>query len=648
MTTMYRQPGSQAAVRTTASALTAPVRTGAAHRAPTPATISSRCHRGIQPASTTRDDQEGKAMTQRNMLTGAQIVVRCLEHLGVDQVFGLPGGAILPVYDALGASGRIRRLLVRHEQSAGHAAIGYALSSGRPAVCIAGSGPAATNLVTALGDALIDSVPLVAITGQVRSELIGTDAFQETDVVGITMPVTKHSMQVTRAEDIAPALASAWELAANGRPGPVLVDITQDAQEGAAPYAWPGRIEMPGFRPVTKPNAKQVRQAAVSLAASQRPVLYVGGGVVRAGAAEQLAALADLSGAPVVTTMPARGVLPESHPHNLGMPGMYGTVPAVLALQRADLVVALGARFADRVTGRAGTFAPMAKVVHVDIDPAEISKLREADVPIVGDLAEVLAGLVPAYREVSAHGHADLTPWWAYLDGLRTRYPNQAEDATELVSPQRVLQRIGAASGPDAVYATGAGQHQVWAANFLPLDRPRHFLSPCGAGTPGFGLPAAMGAQLAHPGAPVWAIEGDGGFQISSGELAACAAEGLPIKVAIMNNGSLGMVRQWQSLFFDERHVDSDLQPQRQPAAWVPDFSRLAEAYGATGITVDAPDQVDAAIRTALDTDDRPVVLNFLVSPQAMVWPMVPDGVSNDFIQYRQGRAPAFEQEDAA
>lgn len=613
--------------------------------APSPATVHTHTRVCLQPA---RNPEEGEPMTQENMLTGAQIVVRCLEEFGVTDVFGLPGGAILPVYDALGASASISRMVLHQQQSAGHAAMGYALSTGRPGVCVAGSGPAAMGLVSVLQDALVDSVPLVAITGQVRSDLIGTDAFQEADVVGASLPVTKHSLQVTRAEDVAPALASAWELATTGRPGPVLVDITQDAQEGAAAFQWPLRVDLPGFHPVTKPNAKQVRQAAVRLAASQRPVLYVGGGVVRADAAAALRALAETCGAPVVTTMPALGVMPDGHPQYLGMPGMYGTVPAVLALQRADLVVALGARFADRVTGRASTFAPMAKVVHVDIDPAEISKLREADVPIVGDLAEVLDDLLPVYREVSAHGHADLAPWWGYLNGLRSSYPTTEDAPDRLLSPQRVLRRLGELSGPNAYFATGSGLHQVWAANALPLQEPGHFLSPCGAGTAGFGLPAALGAKRAHPEATVWAVEGDNGFQISGSELAVCAAAGLPVKVVVLNNGSLGMARQWQTLFFDGNRVDTDLQSSPSPTEWVPDFAKLAEAYGARGITVSDPSQVDVAVGEALATDDRPVVLNVLVSPDTMVWPMVPDGVSNDFIQYRRGQAPVFDSEAGA
>ncbi|MGM1016061.1 MAG: acetolactate synthase large subunit [Actinomycetota bacterium] len=578
-------------------------------------------------------------------MTGAEAVVRSLELLGVDDVFGLPGGAVLPLYDTLMGDNQLRHILVRHEQGAGHAAEGYASASGRVGVAIATSGPGATNLVTAIADAYMDSVPIVAITGQVFSTLMGTDAFQEADIVGITMPITKHSFLVKDASEIPGAIASAFEIASTGRPGPVVVDITKDAQQDTVPFIWPPKIDLPGYRPVTKAHGKQIQAAAALFAAAKKPVLYVGGGVIRGRASKELVELAESTGAPVVTTLMARGAFPDSHPQHLGMPGMHGTVPAVLALQEADLLISLGARFDDRVTGKAALFAPNAKVVHVDIDPAEISKIRMADVPIVGDVRDVLTDLDTAFRSVTGGVKPDIEEWWSYLDGLRAEFPlGYAPPSDGLLAPQYVIQRIGELTGPEGIYAAGVGQHQMWAAQFIKYERPNAWLNSGGAGTMGYSVPAAMGAKVAEPDRVVWAIDGDGCFQMTNQELATCAINKIPIKVAIINNSSLGMVRQWQTLFYDGRYSNTDLNTGHDTIR-IPDFVKLAEAYGCLAIRVEKAEDVDAAIQTALETNDRPVVIDFVVSADAMVWPMVPQGVSNSYVQYAREHAPSFDQE---
>jgi acetolactate synthase-1/2/3 large subunit len=582
---------------------------------------------------------------QPEILTGSGAILRSLELLGVKDVFGLPGGAIMPFYDELMSSTAIRHILVRHEQGAGHAAEGYASSSGKLGVCIATSGPGATNLVTAIADAYMDSVPLLAITGQVFSTLMGSDAFQEVDIVGITMPITKHSFLVTRPEDVPATIAAAYLIATTGRPGPVLVDVTKDAQQNSAPFIWPPKVDLPGYRPVTKAHGKQIQAAAQMLAEAKRPVFYVGGGVIRAGASKELLELAELVGAPVVTTLMARGAFPDSNKLNLGMPGMHGTVPAVLAIQESDLLISLGARFDDRVTGKPSEFAPDAKVVHVDIDPAEISKIRLADVPIVGDAKDVIADLTLAFREATATQQNDLTEWWVRLNGLREQYPLGYDEPTDgLLSPQYVIERIGAITGPEAVYASGVGQHQMWAAQYIKYERPNSWLNSGGAGTMGYGVPAAMGAKVAEPDRTVWAIDGDGCFQMTNQELATCTINKIPIKVAIINNSSLGMVRQWQTLFYDGRHSFTDLNT-GNGTIMIPDFLKMADAYGALGIRVTRKEDVDAAIKLANETNDRPVVIDFIVSPHAMVWPMVPQGVGNSSVQYAREHAPEWETE---
>ena len=579
------------------------------------------------------------------ILTGSGAILKSLEMLGVKDVFGLPGGAIIPFYDELMSSTAIRHILVRHEQGAGHAAEGYAAASGGVGVAIATSGPGATNLVTAIADAYMDSVPLLAITGQVFSTLMGTDAFQEVDIVGITMPITKHSFLVTRAEDVPATLAAAYHIASTGRPGPVLVDITKDAQQNTAPFIWPPKVDLPGYRPVTKAHGKQIQAAAQLLAEAKRPVFYVGGGVGRAKASAELLELAEKVGAPVVTTLMARGVFPDSNPLNLGMPGMHGTVPAVLSIQESDLLIAIGARFDDRVTGKPSEFAPNAKVVHVDIDPAEISKIRVADVPIVGDAKDVIADLSLAFTEATKGKEYDLSEWWVRLNQLKERFPlgyDEPEDG--LLSPQYVIQRIGEITGPEAVYAAGVGQHQMWAAQFIKYERPNSWLNSGGAGTMGYGVPAAMGAKVAEPDRTVWAIDGDGCFQMTNQELATCTINNIPIKVAIINNSSLGMVRQWQSLFYDGRHSFTDLNT-GHGTAMVPDFVKMADAYGALGIRVTTKEEVDAAIKLANETNDRPVVIDFIVSRDSLVWPMVPQGVGNSNVQYAKDHAPEWEEE---
>jgi acetolactate synthase I/II/III large subunit len=586
-------------------------------------------------------------VTTVEKVTGAQSIVRSLEEVGVEVVFGIPGGAILPTYDPLMDSTRLRHILVRHEQGGGHAATGYAAATGRVGVCMATSGPGATNLVTPIADANMDSVPLVAITGQVSAAMIGTDAFQEADIVGITLPVTKHNFLVTDPDDIPRVIAEAFHIAESGRPGPVLVDIAKSAMQAQTTFTWPQEVALPGYHPVTKPHAKQIREAARLLATARRPVLYVGGGVIRARAARQLRALVDASGAPVVTTLMARGALPDTHPQNLGMPGMHGTVAAVAALQKADLIVALGVRFDDRVTGQLSSFAPGATVVHADIDPAEIGKNKAVDVPIVGDLAEVLTDLLPELeREHGQHGKPDVEAWWRQLDAWRETFPLGYDEPSDgHLAPQYVIQRIGEITGPDATYVAGVGQHQMWAAQFIKYERPNSWLNSGGLGTMGYAVPAAMGAKVGEPDRTVWAIDGDGCFQMTNQELATCAINDIPIKVGVINNSSLGMVRQWQTLFYESRYSNTDLHTGHGTRR-IPDFVKLADAYGCVGLRCETKADVDATIKRANEIDDQPVVVDFTVSRDAMVWPMVAAGVSNDAIQYARGISPAWDRED--
>ena len=590
--------------------------------------------------------QQARARTPVEV-TGAQSLVLSLEAMDVDTVFGIPGGAILPAYDPLLDSVSVRHILVRHEQGAGHAAEGYASATGRVGVCMATSGPGATNLVTPLADAHMDSVPIVAITGQVSSASIGTDAFQEADIRGITMPITKHNYLVTNADDIPRVIAEAFHIAATGRPGPVLVDISKDALQARTHFSWPPRFELPGYRPVARPHAKQIREAARLIAAAERPILYVGGGVIRARASEELRRFVELSRIPVVTTLMARGALPDSHPLHLGMPGMHGSVSAVTGLQKADLIIALGARFDDRVTGQLKTFAPEAKVIHADIDPAEISKNRKAEVPIVGDCKAVLADLLEAVdADIDAGRGGDYTEWRERVAGWKSAFPvGYTEPEESTLAPQYVLERLSEIVGPEAIYVAGVGQHQMWAAQFVQYERPNSWLNSGGLGTMGYAVPAAMGAQVGEPDRTVWAVDGDGCFQMTNQELATCVINNIPIKVAIINNSSLGMVRQWQTLFYNERYSNTDLHT--SVGSRVPDFVKLAEAYGCVGLRCERPEDVDDTIRAAMEVTDRPVVVDFVVHRDAMVWPMVPAGVSNDLIQVARDTAPQWDREES-
>ncbi|CAB4329239.1 unannotated protein [freshwater metagenome] len=574
-------------------------------------------------------------------MNGAQSLVNALEAAGVDVMFGIPGGAILPAYDPIFDS-KIRHILVRHEQGAGHAATGYAQATGRVGVCIATSGPGATNLVTPLADAQMDSVPIVAITGQVPSAAIGTDAFQEADIRGVTMPVTKHNYLITDPADIPRAIAEAFHIASTGRPGAVLVDIAKDALQKETTFNYPKNVSLAGYNPVLEPKQDAINDAAALIAQSKKPVLYVGGGVIKANAAKELLQLAEITGAPVVTTLMARGAFPDSHQQHLGMPGMHGTVAAVTALQKADLLITLGARFDDRVTGKLSTFAPNAKIIHADIDPAEIGKNRHADVALIGDLKNILRALSPATKSALAKSQPDLTPWLTETYGWRSKFPLGYDKPSDgSVSPQYVIERIGKISGPDTIFAAGVGQHQMWASQFIGYEKPRTWLNSGGLGTMGYAVPAAMGAKVGAPDTTVWAIDGDGCFQMTNQELVTCALNNIPIKVAVINNESLGMVRQWQTLFYNQRYSNTDLHSKR-----VPDFKLLAEAMGCVGLRCESPGDVDKTIEAAMAINDRPVVVDFNVHRDAMVWPMVAAGTSNDDITVARSMAPVWDSQE--
>ena len=574
-------------------------------------------------------------------MNGAQSLVNALEAAGVDVMFGIPGGAILPAYDPIFDS-KIRHILVRHEQGAGHAATGYAQVTGRVGVCIATSGPGATNLVTPLADAQMDSVPIVAITGQVPSAAIGTDAFQEADIRGITMPFTKHNYLITDPADIPRAIAEAFYIASTGRPGAVLVDIAKDALQKETTFNYPKNVSLAGYNPVVEPKSEAIRDAAALITQSKKPVLYVGGGVIKANANKELMQLAEITGIPVVTTLMARGAFPDSHKQHLGMPGMHGTVAAVTALQKADLLITLGARFDDRVTGKLSTFAPNAKIIHADIDPAEIGKNRHADVALIGDLKNILIALNPVTKAALAKESQDLTPWLNEVYGWQTKFPLGYDKPSDgSVSPQYVIERIGKISGPDTIFTAGVGQHQMWASQFIGYEKPRTWLNSGGLGTMGYAVPAAMGAKVGAPDTTVWAIDGDGCFQMTNQELVTCALNNIPIKVAVINNESLGMVRQWQTLFYNQRYSNTDLHSKR-----VPDFKLLAEAMGCVGLRCERPEDVDKTIEAAMAINDRPVVVDFNVHRDAMVWPMVAAGTSNDDITVARSMAPVWDSQE--
>jgi len=561
-------------------------------------------------------------------LSGAQALIRSLEAEGVEVVFGIPGGAILPAYDPL-LDSPIRHIMTRHEQGAGHAAEGYAHATGRAGVCMATSGPGGCNLVTALADAKMDSVPVVAITGQVPTAVVGNDAFQEADITGITLPVTKHNYLVTNAADIGRVIREAFHIATTGRPGPVLVDVPKDVLLAQTTWRAEDGVDLPGYRPTTRGNERQIREAARLIMHAERPVVYAGGGLVKVEAWDELRRLARLGRLPVVTTLMARGAFPDSDPLCLGMPGMHGSYTAVTAMQRADLLIALAARFDDRVTGQLATFAPHAKVIHVDIDPAEIGKNRRADVPIVGDVKDVtgrLAAEVERAQE-AAGGPPDRSAWLAQLEEWKRRFPYRyRQEVDGPIKPQFVVERLHEATRGEAVVVAGVGQHQMWASQYWRFERPRSWINSGGLGTMGFAVPAALGAKVGRPGERVLAIDGDGCFQMTAQELATAAVEDIPITVAIVNNGYLGMVRQWQELFYDRRLSQVALTQE------VPDYVRLAEAYGGIGLRAETPDEVDAVIDKALSIEDRCVVIDFRCDPTENVFPMVPAGASNDDI----------------
>ena len=560
-------------------------------------------------------------------ITGAQALIKALEQQGTEVIFGYPGGAILPVYDPI-IDSSIRPILVRHEQGAGHMAEGYAQATGRPGVAMVTSGPGATNIVTPISNAYMDSIPLVVITGQVPTAAIGTDAFQECDITGITMGITKHNGLVKDVEEISEVIAQAFYVATSGRPGPVLVDFPKDIAQSLVDWQEPpsiDQLDLPGYHPETKASAESTTAAAELLAAAERPVLYVGGGVLKARAVEELAEFVTLIGAPVVTTLMARGALPDSHPQNLGMPGMHGNYTAVTAMQKADLLVALGSRFDDRVTGKLDGFAPGAKIIHLDIDPAEQGKVRRPDVSLVADAKTGIADLIEASRSLT---QTDRTAWWAEVHGWQERYPLTFDPAEPggALKPQAVIEAISASSPADTIVVAGVGQHQMWAAQHWRYEHPYTWLNSGGAGTMGYAIPAAIGAKAGKPERTVWAIDGDGCFQMTAQELVTARVEQIPIKVAILNNSYLGMVRQWQDMFYEERYSEVYLSPD------LPDFVKWAEAMGCVGIRVDTPEEVQPAIDRANSINDRPVVIDFRTDAREKVFPMVASGATNDEI----------------
>ena len=609
---------------------------------------------GMPKAAATTEKQ---TIVDGEKMTGAEALVRSLEDLGVKDVFGVPGGAILPVYDAINDETSFRFVLMRHEQAAGHAAEGYAVSTGQVGVCIVTSGPGATNMITPIADANMDSVPMVVITGQVGVNAIGTDAFQEADIVGATYPVVKHSYLVTRAQDIPRVLAEAHYVARSGRPGPVVVDVTKTAQTGDMYYSWPQRMILPGYNPTTKAHGRVLSDAAKLFEQSYRPVLYVGGGAARSDAGKLVQELAEVTNAPIVTTLPARGVVPDSDPKVLGMLGMHGTIAATGAVQRCDLLVAIGARFDDRVTGKLDAFAPGARVIHIDIDPAEIGKNRQPDVPIVGDVATVLKDLIPEIkREQAVHGKPDTSHWWEIINDWREKYPIKWDEPTDgSLAPQWVIKQLSDLADSDTIWVTGVGQHQMWATQLIEFEKPHSGLSSGGLGTMGYGLPAAIGARVGserfHEGEkPVWLIDGDGSFQMTSEELATAFHDHTPVKIALLNNSVYGMVRQWQTLFYGEHYSATNLMDGENTPEIVdvPDFVKLAEAYGCIGMRAFTEEEAIEAIKKANEINDRPVLIDFRVWKDAMVWPMVAAGDSNDNVTYMPGIKPLQRPKAAA
>ncbi len=567
-------------------------------------------------------------------MLGSDAILRSLEAEGVDVAFGIPGGAILPLYDAFARGTTVRHVLARHEQGAGHMAEGYARASGRVGVAIATSGPGVTNLVTPIADAWMDSTPLVCITGQVRTSLIGTDAFQETDATGITLPIVKHSWLVQDVQELPHVLKAAFHIARTGRSGPVLVDVAKDVQEAEIDFTYPHQVDLPGWKPPASVHPRQVREAARALLAASRPVLYVGGGVVNGDATDELLELAETGGIPVITTLMAKSAFPESHPLCYGPPGMHGSKWANWGLNKADLLVTVGARFDDRVTGKLSAFAPGAKVIHFDIDAAEIGKLRHADIPVTGPLKLALAELTRALRAQAEPGRQGPVAWRRQLDEWRETFPYRYAPEGEYLKPQAVIETLrNLTSGSDVVWTTGVGQHQMWAMQYLVCDRPRTFITSGGLGTMGYGLPAAVGAKAARPDATVVCIDGDGCFQMTSQELATSVLEGLPIVVVIINNGWLGMVRQWQEMFYANRFAETHLTHQ------VPDYAQLAEAYGAAGFTVEAGDDLEGVLEEALNCG-RTAVVDARCDPEEKCFPMIPAGAAAiDVIEFSEEEA---------
>ena len=556
--------------------------------------------------------------------------MRSLEHEGVEVVFGLPGGAILPAYDPL-LDSPLRHILVRHEQGAGHMAEGYAHATGKPGVAMVTSGPGATNIVTPLCDAFMDSVPIVVVTGQVPYAAIGTDAFQECDITGISSAITKHNFLVVEAADIPQTIHDAFHIATTGRPGPVLVDIPKDIIDPKNPRSqmtWedPQPHILPGYSPTIKGDPEMVRQATDLIGKSRQPVIYSGGGILKSRAAEELLAFAELTQIPVVTTLMNRGGFPDDHPLCLGMPGMHGNYTAVTAMQEADLLIALGSRFDDRVTGKVSGFAPGAKIIHVDIDPAEIGKVRRADAGIQGDCKHVIAALTEALREEGEEPRRR-DAWLNTIRGWQKKYPLVYESAPDSpLKPQFVVEKLRDNTPDDTIVCAGVGQHQMWASQFWKFNHPYTWVNSGGLGTMGFAVPAAIGAKVGRPDRMVWAIDGDGCFQMTAQELVTATTERIPIKVAILNNAYLGMVRQWQEMFYEERYSEVYLSPD------LPNYSQWAESMGCVAMRIDTPEEVEPAIAKANEVDDLPVVLDFRVDAQEKVFPMVPAGASNDEI----------------
>ena len=591
---------------------------------------------GMPKASATTEKQ---TIVDGEKMTGAEALVRSLEDLDVKDVFGVPGGAILPVYDSIKDDTKFRFVLMRHEQAAGHAAEGYALTTGQVGVCIVTSGPGATNMITPIADANMDSIPMVVITGQVGVNAIGTDAFQEADIVGATYPVVKHSYLVTRAQDIPRVLTEAHYIARSGRPGPVVVDVTKTAQTGEMYYSWPQRMILPGYNPTTKAHGRVLSDAAKLFEQSYRPVLYVGGGAVRSDAGELVKELADVTGAPIVTTLPARGIVPDSDPKVLGMLGMHGTIAATGAVQRCDLLVAIGARFDDRVTGKLDAFAPGARVIHIDIDPAEIGKNRQPDVPIVGDVATVLKDLIPEIkREQAVHGKPDTSHWWDVINKWVEDYPITWDEPTDgSLAPQWVVKQLSDMADPDTIWVSGVGQHQMWATQIIEFNKPHSWLSSGGLGTMGFGLPAAIGAKLGAPDREVCLFAGDGGLQMNIQEMATAVVQEAPVIICVFNNYYLGMVRQMQQLFYGKRYEATCLRrrkgcpanckgPNASCPPYTPDFIALAKSYGAHGIRVEREEDIQAALDEARTYKDAPTIIEFMIATDEIVLPMVKSG----------------------